>query len=1091
MNQGVIAKNIFLEFTVDIQRGQLYKKTFSLEFFPKFTSQNAENIRNFCPRTRANGNCIFYFFGGEMTVQNLRRSVSFTILMIALLFGVRSANTQAGLAVVEGTVNDASGAVVTNAKVVLTNTASGDALTVTTGSDGRYTFPTVSPGTYSVSVKASTFSTKVISGLTLVLGQHLEEPVTLTTGSETTTVAVTAEVPDVDTEAYDTGGLVDQEQINNLPIQNRQYLGLALLTPGTTQAASRSFYSNVQSGGGIYFYSNGFSWDGVSNQQTEEGDPRQNIPEDAVGEFKTYTSQMPVDLGWTMGGYTTLVTKSGTNNIHGDAFEYYRNTGMTALNQFQAATAVTQGNSGPIYNRHQFGGSAGGPIFKNRTHYYGAYERTQATTSWTLFEPAGSAAATDYASLLGTFQNPSHDQLIVGRVDHDLKPNQQLFFRVAFEEQLATAQGCGGTTTTGCYDGQFPRKAYVAGHTWEPTTHIVNEFRFQYAYISYELGPWNTPPPKVPSDFLNPSYSKNVTLSFAFPSLSYGHNYAADGVESRWQANDGVTFIKGAHAIKVGVDASYVPYTDASASNLNGTYTWQVDEPFDNTAATESTYCTTPGASNCPHSFSQAAVPLLYYLPSTQQAYYVEDSWKMKKNFTASYGLRWERQTGSAFLDTYTPNSAKPTIPFEGNPHTRGDKRNFGPRLGVSWDPLGKGRDVVRGGYGIFYQFIETELTEAEKLNFVACSIALTNGTAPAGTPPNDYLPYPNPYNGQTVGTYCGATANTGVTIMSPNLRNAYANQFTIGYSRQLGQDLALSVDGIYDRGLRDYKVYDLNIPSNYVGISIPRPNTQMASINQHASTGASEYKGLFVKLDKRYSKRYMYTVAYALSSALDNNPHSAPVNYLAQQNDWGQSGVDQRNALVVSGSYMLPWKIMVGGIFQYRSRSPYSVTTTQITADAPVSGTVNDGFGVLPYNPNYNGTAQYIPGTTRDQGNRGINWAAVNLYRTQLNTHQPAAGYKPTTYYTACAANANNCLTTNLSDASVTSNRYKDFDLRVSKTFTIHDNLKVDAIGQAFDLFGTENYSSIQYSPLVNTFGQPTNAGTVQIGEIAVKITF
>ena len=247
-------------------------------------------------------------------------------------------------------------------------------------------------------------------------------------------------MPAVDTTSNDVGGIVDQAQIDNLPIPNRQYLALALLTPGTTQDASRSFYSNVQSGGGTYFYANGFSWDGVSNQQTEEGDPRQNIPEDAVGEFKTFTAQMPADLGWAMGGYTALVTKSGTNHIHGDVFEYYRDQQMTADNQFTQTAELANHVGSPLYSRNQFGGSAGGPIFKNRTHYFGAYERTQGTTSYTLYG-SGAAAISDYSSLLGTFATPNHDQLIVARIDHDLKPNQQIFFRLGLESQLATAQG--------------------------------------------------------------------------------------------------------------------------------------------------------------------------------------------------------------------------------------------------------------------------------------------------------------------------------------------------------------------------------------------------------------------------------------------------------------------------------------------------------------------------------------------------------------------------------------------------------------------------------------------------------------------------
>jgi hypothetical protein len=1022
-----------------------------------------------------------------MTILKLRRGV-FVAVAIVLSLCSAGARAQSGQADVQGIVSDPTGSVVSGAVVVLTNVDSGDKRTVKTGADGHYTFPTIAPGHYSIMVTATSFSPETIKGLTIELDNHVNQNVQLKLGGATDVIEVTDAVPAVDTTANDVGGLVDQAQIDNLPIPNRQYLALALLTPGTTQDASRSFYSNVQSGGGTYFYANGFSWDGVSNQQTEEGDPRQNIPEDAVGEFKTFTAQMPADLGWAMGGYTALVTKSGTNHIHGDVFEYYRDQQMTADNQFTQASELSQHTGSPLYSRNQFGGSIGGPIFKDKTHYFAAYERTQGTTSYTLYEPAGSAAALDYASLLGTFATPNHDQLIVGRLDHNLKPNQQVFFRVAFEEQLATAQGCGGTTTTGCYDGQFPRKAYVAGHTWEPTAKIVNEARFQYAYISYELGPWNTPPPKKPQDFLNPSYSQNVTLSYSFPSFSFGHNYAADGVESRWQVNDALTIQLGKHSLKIGGDVSYVPYTDAVASNLNGTYSFNVDLPFDNTAATINNLGTP--ASNV-KGFTQSAVPQLFYLPSTQQAYFIEDSWKARPNLTINAGLRYDLQRGSPFLDTYTPNTTTyPAIPYEGDPHKRGDWNNIGPRLGFAYDPTGKGKDVIRGGYGVFYNFIETELSEAEKLNFVACSISLVSSGS-------NYVPYPNPYNGGTTASFCANKSNTGVTILAPGLSNPYMNQFSLGYSRQLGADLSVSVDGIYDRGLRDYKVYDRNLAP--VGpapgyATQARPDTQMATISQHASTAASEYKGLYIKFTKRYSHRYMYTASYALASAHDNNPHGAPVDYNNLNNDWGPAGIDRRSALVLSGSYMLPFKIMVGGIFSYRSPEPFSVTTTTLTSYT-VSG-VNDGFGLLPYNPNTDGTSQYVPGTTRNQGNRNINWAQVNMYREQLNDHpSPNTALKAnSSYYNACHPTngaAANCLSTNLGPGSVVSSQYMDFDLRVSKTVFQHESMKVDIIGQAFNLFGTENYTGVTTSPISYTFGQPTGAGTVQIGELAAKFTF
>lgn len=1006
-----------------------------------------------------------------MTVQNLRRSV-FVALMLIALFATLMAPAQTGNAAIAGAVTDTAGSAVVGAKVVLTNTASGDALTVVTGSDGRYTFPTVAPGNYSIHVTAPTFSVKEITGIALVLDQHLAENVILQPGSQTTTVAVTADVTAVDTTAYDVGGVIAQQQIDTLPIQNRQYLNLGALIPGTTQGANRTFYNNLQAGSGLYFYASGFYLDGVTNQQTEEGDPRQNIPMGAVAEFKTYTSSYPIELGWAMGGFTTVVTKSGTNHIHGEAFEYYRNTAMTALNQFQQATAAAEHTGNPPYKRNQWGGDMGGPILKNKMHYYGAYDGTELTSSFTMFVAGATAADYSASGLLGTFPAPGHDRLMTARWDYDITPFQQLFVRYAQEWNLVTRNGCGPTTTIGCYDGQIPRQALVVGHTWEPSSHIVNDARFQYAFISYELGPWATPIPTKPDDLVSPSYTQNVGIGYSFPSFGYGHTYAAVGVEKRWEVNDTLTIVHGTHQFKMGGDVSYVPYIDASASNLNGEWIFSQDEVF-NPA--------NPNTLTNPHEFTQAAVPLLYYLPSTQQAYFFGDSWKALKNLTLDYGLRWERQTGSAFLDTYTPNPNKPTIPFEGNPHDRGDKRNFGPRLGFTWDPRNKGTDVIRGGFGIYYNFIETELSEAEKLNFVACPITLVNGS-----PANYTLPYPNPYMGQSVTSFC-STAPPSVTILSPQLRNPYQFQYSLGYSRQLTTNLSFSADGIYARGMRDYKVYDLNYPllNGSPSISGARPYPAFTQISQHASTGASEYKALYLRLNKNLANHYMFTLSYALSSGLDNNPHSAPVSYNAPQNDWGPAAIDQRHAVVGSATYLLPWRIMVGGIFSYRSQLPYSVTTTTTTCAAPKTGQVlptacpSVGGGVLPSTAlNADGTAQYVPGTKRDQLDRGISFAAINLYRSQI-TGTTAGGLSA------------------VSSGSVDSTNYLDFDLRVSKSVFHHEAMDLSVIGQAFNLFGRENYNAITTSPTSTSFGAATSASTlqpasdVQIGELAVKFTF
>ncbi len=974
-----------------------------------------------------------------MSILKFRRSV---FLVFALLGNLTAVHAQSGLADIAGVISDPAGAVVAGAQVILTNVDSGNKREVTTAASGRYSFPTVPPGHYSLSVSAPSFSPKTENGLTVTLDAHLQENLTLETGTASETVTVMGTAAAVDTTAYDVGGVVTQAQIENLPILNRQYLNLSLLVPGTTQAASRTFYSNVQAGGGQYFYANGFYLDGVNNQQTEEGDPRQNIPEGAVSEFKTYTASFPAELGWAMGGFTTVVTKSGTNQIHGEAFEYFRDTPLTADNQFQKATEVSEGVGRAPYNRNQFGFDIGGPIFRNRTHYYGAYDGTQQTTSYTLYAPA--AVQQNFSSVLGTFSAPGHDHLLTLRLDEDLATNQQLFVRYAQEWNLVSANGCGGSTTIGCYDGQIPRHAIVVGHTWEPNPKIVNEAHFQYAYISYELGPYGTPLPTRPTDLVNPNYTKNVSVAYQFPDFGYGHNYAAVGVETRWQVNDSVTVQRGSHSLKAGFDTSYVPYTDASAVNLNGEFFFHTDQPFNP--------ANTSNLTN-PYEFTQNAVPLIYYLPSTQLSFFAEDSWKARPNLTLNYGLRWDRQYGSPFLDTYTPNTTtEPVIPGEGNPHTRGDRNNFGPRLGASWDPFKNSKDVIRAGYGIYYNFIQTELSEAEKLNFIACPITITPPTG--GT-----VGYPNPYGGQSVTSYCSSKPSN-VTILSPGLSNPYQHQFSLGYSRQLNNTLSFSADGLYNHGLRDYKIYDLNYPT-VTAPNVVRPDTAIGMISQHAPSTQSEYKALYLKLDKRFSNRYMYTASYALSSGIDNNPHAAPVDYTNQQADYGPSSIDTRHAIVLSGSVLLPGKIMLGGIYTFRSSLPFSAISATTNADS---------------------TAQYVPGTTRDQGNRGISFDAINAYRVLYVKTYNQAHPLPQQQLAPLPT---------VSGSSIQSTKYQDFDIRISKYFFEHDTRKLEIVGQAFNLFGNTNYTSIITNGYVGTFGTASAAGTAQIGELAARYTF
>jgi outer membrane receptor protein involved in Fe transport len=951
---------------------------------------------------------------------HIRRLSHLGLSCVALLalFGLRSATGQGGEADIAGVVTDLSGAAVPTAQITLTNTDTGVERTIGAQNSGEYRFASVAPGHYSLMIKAPSFTAETIAGFTINLGLHLQENAQLKPGSDQQSVIVSGEVPLIDPSDNTVGGVISNQQIQTLPISQRQYLNLALLLPGTTQDATRTFYNNVQSGGGGYFYANGFMLDGVTNTWAEQGEPRQNIPEGAVQEFKVYVSQFPAEFGLAMGGMTTVVTKSGTNQIHGEVFEYFRNEALSADNRFQQQAEKAQGTGRPPFLRNQFGGDVGGPIIRNRTHYYGAYERTQTDSSYTIF----TAAPQFYGANQGTFDEPSHDQMLTLRGDHQISNNQQLFVRYAQEWNELTRQGCGGANTQYCYDGQIPRHSIVVGHTWEPRPAIVNDAHFQYAYSSYQLGPYGEKIPTSPNQLKSPTFNE-ISTGYSFPSFSYGKIYSQVGIEKHWELNDAVSIQHKQHTFKFGGDIIYVPYVDSSAANSQGTFFFSTDQKFDPKDPSTIANLTNP------YLFTASIPAVVTNLPSTQMGLFGQDDWKVTPTLNLSLGLRYDREYGSSFNDTLNPANYTPRIPFQGDPSKRGAKLNFGPRLGLTWDPFHRGIDVIRAGYGVYYNNIQTELNEFEKQNFAVCNITITNPS------------YPDPYNGRSATDFC-STAPPNVTVLSPSYRNPYSQQFSAGYSHQFGNTMSLSVDGVYQHLLRDFRIIDLNYPVNGV-----RPLADWGQILQHASVGRGQYKGLFVRLDKRFSRRYLYTVSYTLSSARDSNPQTNVTDYANYNRDFGPSNIDRRHALVVSGSVVLPGNITVGSIWTWRSSLPFTAYSGTSDAD---------------------GISQYVPGTSRNQGNRDLNLTAVNTYRAGLGLVPIAAG-------------------------SIQSSQYNNFDLRISRPIFTRGERSVELIGQAFNLFGHTNLlgANMTTNAQSSNFGRITAASNAQQGELAARFVF
>ena len=657
---------------------------------------------------------------------------------------------QVGDAELAGIVTDPSGTPVAAVKLSLTNEDSGVNRSVVTDAEGRYRFPALAPGKYSLKTEAPGFRSESVTGILLNVGTHLNKDVALTVGNVQEQVTVTAEVPPIDTSKGDVSGVVTQQQIDTLPVNTRQYLNLALLMPGTTQDASRTFYNNVQIGGGGRFYANGFSVDGVTNTWAEQGEPRQNFPEGAVQEFRVNTNQFKAEQGLAMGGVVNVVTKSGTNGFHGEGFEYFRDSALNHDNKFteQAFEAAGQTGKAPFL-RNQFGGDVGGPIVKNKTHFYVAYERTQVDDSFIIFA-AGSHQF--YSANEGVIDKPSYDQMFNLRVDHEISNTQHAFARYSQEWNKQTWQGCGGTVESNCYDGLIPRHSFVAGHTWTPKSTLVNEVRFQYAIASYLLGPSGQPIFTSLGQYPASRLAQLQTV-YVFPSFRYGQGYGELGTEKRWEIKDDVSYVAGKHNLKFGFDFSRIPFADDTVINYQGTWTFATDQLFNPKDPSTIANLTKPTQFT-------AAIPGQYTsVPVNQYAAYIQDDWKVTPRLTLNLGLRWDRETGS-YNEGVNPTSFPVPIPYLGNPADRGQAHNFGPRFGFAWDTLGDGKNVVRGGFGIYYNNIQTLLNFPENRNISQCNVLIVNPS------------YPDPYGGKSPTSFCSSAAPT-VTVLDKTLFDA------------------------------------------------------------------------------------------------------------------------------------------------------------------------------------------------------------------------------------------------------------------------------------------------------------------------------
>ena len=797
------------------------------------------------------------------------RLVFFAMLM--LIFGVFSspmfAQTTIATGSVAGTVTDANGAVVSGARVTVTG-STGQTIDVTSGANGTYSASLLIPGRYKVRVEAKGFKTAQLA-LTVQVGNAVNGSVKLDVGQESTVVDVRANEVQVNTEQATVQGVLTANQIENLPVNGRNFLDLAQLEPGVQIQDGQTFdptkagYSSI-SFGGRYGRTARIEVDGVDVSDETVGTTTTDIPASGIQEFQISQASMDMSTELTSSGSVNVTTKSGTRSFHGEAFGQFRDSSIGA--------AALPGGAKPPYERSQYGADLGGPIIKNKLFFFGDGERTKqdAQTPVPISAP--------FQIYSGSFSDPFREDNLIGRLDYQLTKGARLFYRYSYFKNLLGATDGSGFSV---YDNKDITRDHVVGVDFRtgPYTHSI---RFSYLKFQNQIVDATIGNSALPFSNLGAQIFMGAT------GLVAGPNYLApqSTLQSDRQIKYDGTRVLGPHIVRFGVTYNYLLSGRFASFSKNGPQITSKVTPGDITAAAAGPF---PGGSSNPlnypadggyvlgnglgYSTSKPALgfPAGGLGPDNRILLYLGDSWKVKPNFTLSYGLRYERDTGRT-------DSQYPAIPQLnslaaglGNRVTQPNK-NFSPEVGFAWDPAKNGKTSIRGGVGLFwenaiwnnvlYDGPRRETTGAFLQNPSPCSAAgvpapiqtstgtITAGSAVCGTAGNypligNALPallafqaqyqaasplnlqQPNPnYAGQYLnGTVQGVTYNCqdptaqcyfapGNSMFNPNYRSPRSIVMNLGIQREIRPGTVLSVDFI--RNVQTH--FLLGVDQNHAG---------------------------------------------------------------------------------------------------------------------------------------------------------------------------------------------------------------------------------------------------------------------------------
>ena len=973
---------------------------------------------------------------GSSRVRRLLPALLAGLILMAAAPSVAFAQAVTGTLL--GTVTDSSGAVVSGAQVTITNQNTGFTRSVKTDTIGEYTVPSIPTGVYTVLAEMQGFKATALSQIDVGVDQRVRIDVQLEVGAMTESVTIEATTPLVQTSSSELGTTVTNDEIEALPLNGRNFVSLTRTVPGVLRGnpganidgagslawrASASFSANGQRA-----RDNNYMLDGVDNNETWLQTVVIFPSVDSLEEVKLQTSTYSAEFGRSLGGVVNLQIKSGTNNYRGSVFEFHRNDAFDANNFFNNRA----GREKPDFKQNQFGGTLGGPIFRDRTFFFGDYQGHRETQGQTFLStiPTAAMRAGDFSAINRVIYDPTTGQPFPGnvipsgridpiarnifeqlyplpnttgrvaasgqvidnylinpikereddqfniKVDHNLTPNNRFFVRYSYEKthrfQPATLPHGDAGATFGAGDGNIDAQGMAFNDTHTFSSNWLNEFRFGWSSVKFNMTSidYGTNPAEavgIPNVNFNEVTSAMSQITFQnIRNLGANGNQPLITNQNDFQIFDNVTWIKGRHTLKLGGSITFRSREILNADQIVGNF------GFNNNQTSNCAGRPAPCSLNSGTGFDVASFLLGYSSAVNRRLFdagtytekrpeysiYLQDDWRATSKLTLNLGLRWDVYPPWIEIDDRQSNFDVTTGKFvvaSDNAVIGGvevgrylqtySKGDVGPRFGFAYDVGGDGKTLVRGGWGVFWNFTPggTSSSKAQNPPFLQATALTPTPTTTGINLGLRSMPPPPGVNPDLPAS--GATRS----IFDIGFRDGYAHNFNLNVQRQLGTNYMIEIAYAGSRGRDMMAKVNPNQAPPVLGVTDSNVNRPMATlapalrnIGQAASIGYVDYNGLLVKFQRRFANNFSFLNAYTWGKAIDiNSDNDGDVSfqnvYDIEAQNRAPADYDVAHTFSTSWIYELPlareqwyggWQ--VNGILLLRTGLPFTVTQNQ-----------------------------------------------------------------------------------------------------------------------------------------------------------------